>query len=92
MVIYQTRWFKNAVFIFIFINITLLSLGPGIHDENQKKFIPPLEIDNKFFNPHLPILVRCKVKGAIVAVFALLSYYLKVLSNEMDQAKIRLIR
>jgi hypothetical protein len=29
-------------------------------DDNQKKFLPPLAIDNKFFIAYLPIPVRCK--------------------------------
>jgi hypothetical protein len=32
-----------------------------------KKFMPPMAIDNKFFIAYLPILVRCKTKGAVRA-------------------------
>ncbi len=41
-------------------------------EDNQKKFIPPLAIDNEFFAAYFSILVRYKTKGAVGAVCALL--------------------
>jgi hypothetical protein len=41
-------------------------------NDDQKKFIPQLVVDTEFFSAHLPILVRCKTKGAVGTVFALL--------------------
>jgi hypothetical protein len=35
-------------------------------DDNQKKFIPPLAIDTKFF--HCVFVNPCKTKGAVGAV------------------------
>jgi hypothetical protein len=42
-------------------------------DDDQKKFIPQLELIPNIFSPHLPILVRFKTKGAVGTVCALLA-------------------
>jgi hypothetical protein len=34
----------------------------------QKKFISQFVINTVFFNAHMPILVRCKTKGAVGAM------------------------
>ncbi len=53
---------------FLITLVNALSIYSGLYkwktrDDNQKKFILPLAIDNKFFIAYLPILVRCKTKG-----------------------------
>jgi len=40
-------------------------------EANLKKFTATLGINSEFFIAHLPILVRCKTKGAAGAVCAI---------------------